>query len=308
MAELLEQFRHFCGNLDTVPGLAPHMARLKISARLLPALTEPTGFRGRGFARLGGVLREWVDCFEDSPECFSPHLYSPLERLADLLEEILARRDRGAGAAELAEDAGWRAAVASFRHAGTPLAVLEDVDDQFRRWQGRWNADTLTPVQEQQLHHRWLRLRRMGDHLFRAGNESGRPGTSRSGGGDRPRIVLLVDSTFRRDRITAKLVEHDYRVEVPADTGQALDFLNSGLVPRAVLCDNLEPTRHLAGVRDGLAAGPLAARVPLVLIGGGSGPGSADLHRAKSLGAAGAWREPYDPVDLHRILQRLSQP
>jgi CheY-like chemotaxis protein len=308
LAELLEQFRHFCGFLETVPGMASHMARIKVAARLLSALAETSGSGGKGFSRLGGVLGEWVECFESSPESFPLHLYSPLERLADFLEEILAKRDRGFGAGELAADAGWQATVASFRHAGTPLAVLEDVDDQLRRWGYRWNADNLTPVQEQQLYHRWLSLRNRGDVLFPAGTGQGGPAESPGQASGSPLVVLLVDSTFRRDQITEKMTDYEYRVEIPCDPEQALEFLAAGNVPRAVLCDNLEPTRHLARVREGLLEGPFPEKVPLVLIVGGSSNDTADLQRAKSLGALGAWREPYDPADLHRILQRLSQP
>ena len=309
LAELLQRFRHFCGTPETVSGMASHLTRIKVSARLLTALAGSSGSRGDGFARLGGVLGEWVACFESSPESFPLHLHSPLERLADYLEEILAWRDQGDPASGLAADGGWSAVLASFRHAGTPLAVLEDVDDQFRRWGYRWNVDNLTPVQERQLYRRWLSLRKKGDVLFQTGGggdhlDEGGSGPGRSA----PLLLLLVDSTFRRDQITEKLAGHDYRLEVPCDPGQTLEFLTSGSVPRAVLCDNLEPTRHLDRVRDGLAAGTATVTVPLVLVVGSSSTGAADLQRAKSLGAEGAWREPYDPADLQRILQRLSQP
>ncbi len=309
LAELLQRFRHFCGTRETVSGMASHLTRIKVSARLLTALDESSGSRGEGFARLGGVLGEWVTCFESSPESFPIHLYSPLERLADYLEEILARRDQGVPASELAADGGWSAVLASFCHAGTPLAVLEDVDDQFRRWGARWDVDSLTPVQERQLYRRWLSLRKRGDVLFQVGGrrnhlEEDGPGSDRGA----PLLLLLVDSTFRRDQITEKLAGHVFRVEIPCDPGQTLEFLAAGSLPRAVLCDNVEPTRHLDRVRDGLAEGTAAGTVPLVLIVGSSSTGAADLQRAKSLGAEGAWREPYDPADLQRILQRLSQP
>ncbi|MEN8006726.1 MAG: hypothetical protein ABFS42_06890 [Candidatus Krumholzibacteriota bacterium] len=309
LAELLQRFRHFCGTLEAVPGMASHLARLKVSARLLGAVARPTEPGGDDFTRLGGVLGEWVTCFESSPESFPHHLNHPFERLADYLEEILAGRDQGVTAAVLAADGGWGAAVASFRNAGTPLAVLEEIDDQLRRWQGRWTEDSLTPVQEQQLHRRWLSLRKKGDVLFGvvAADPAGVAGRQGSADGV-PVYLLLVDSGFRRDQIREKLAHHDYRVEIPCDPTQALEFLAAGPPPRAVLCDNLEPTRYLAGVRDGLSARSGMVSVPLVLVVGSSSGGSAGLQRARSLGAAGAWGEPYDPGDLHRILQRLSQP
>ncbi len=309
MVELLKRFHHFSGPMEPALEMAPHLARIKVSARLLAALGQPSGPVAEGFVRLGGVLKEWVVFFESSPESFPLHLSFPLEHLADYLEELLARCDQGASAVELARDAGWQAVLALFRHAGTPLAVLEEVEDLFRRWGRRWTDEILTPVQEQRLSRRWFSLRKKGDVLFHldAGQEP-RPEGLRSPAGGSPEILLLVDSTFRRDQIRDNLTDRDYRVKMPRDPAQALEFLAAGPAPRAVLCDNLEPTRHLARLRKGLSSLPGAAKIPLVLVVGSSLAGVADQERACSLGAVAAWQEPFDPVVLNRILQRLSQP
>ncbi len=309
LAELLKRFRHFSGPLEPAPGMGSHLARIRVSARLLAALDRPSGPVAEGFIHLGGVLGEWVTFFESSPKSFPLHLAFPLERLADYLEELLARRDQGVSTAELIRDVGWRAVLASFRHAGTPLATLEEVEDLFRRWGRRWTDENLTPVQEQRLRRRWLSLRKRGDVLFK--NDGGRePWAEDLNDPVRgsPEILLLVDSTFRRDQIRDKLTDRDFRVELSCDPAQALEFLAAGSVPRAVLCDNLEPTRHLACLREGLSSLPGAADIPLVLVVGSSFAGAADEERARSLGAVAAWREPFDPVDLNRILQRLPQP
>jgi len=307
LAELLKRFRHFSGPMTPASGMGSHLARIKVSARLLAALDRSSGSVTEGFIRLGGVLGEWVTFFESSPESFPHHLSSPLERLADYLEELLASRDQGVPAAELDRDMGWRAVLASFRHAGTPLAVLEEVDDLFRKWGRRWTDENLTPAQEQRLRRRWLSLRKKGDALFHVdkGPESW-TGNLPSPARGYPEVLLLVDSTFRRDQIRDKLTDRDYRVEVPCDPAQALEFLAAGPAPRAVLCDNLEPTRHLACLREGLSSLPGAANIPLVLVVGSPLAGAADEERARSLGAVAAWREPFDPVELNRILQRLS--
>ena len=81
-------------------------------------------------------------------------------------------------------------------------------------------------------------------------------------------ILLLVDSTFRRDEIRDKLIERDYQVEIPCDPAQALEYLAAGQAPRAVLCDNLEPTLHLANLREGLSSLEGGERIPLVLVHG----------------------------------------
>lgn len=309
LAELLTRFRHFSGPMDPTSGMAPHLSRIKVSARLLTALDPSPGRASEGFARLGGVLTEWVHSFEASPESFPPQLVSPIHRLADYLEELLVRRDQGVTPVELERDTGWGAVLASFRHAGTPLAVLEDVEDLFSRWGRRWNDENLTPAQEQQLLRRWLSLRKRGDVLFQV-KEGPRLWADdlRNPAHEFPQILLLVDSRFRRDEIRDKLIDRNYRVEIPCDSAQTLEFLAAGPSPRAILCDNLEPTRHLARLRQGLASFAEQPNIPLVLVVGSSLTGAQDDDRARSLGAVAAWREPFDPVDLDRILQRLSQP
>ncbi|MCK9995944.1 MAG: response regulator [Candidatus Krumholzibacteria bacterium] len=307
LAELLKRFRHFSDPMEPAPGMVSHLVRIKVSARLLTALDRSPGRASEGFVRLGGVLSEWVNYFEASPESFPLHLVSPVQRLADYLEKLLVRRDQGVPAVELDRDAGWRAVLVSFQHAGTPLAVLEDVEDLFDKWGRRWNDENLTPVQEQQLLRRWLSLKIRGDVLFQM-DEGPKPWPA----GhlvpvhDFPEILLLVDSTFRRDEIRDKLTNRNYRVETPCDPDQALELLAANPAPRVVLCDNMEPTRHLVRLREGLSSLMGVTEIPLVLVVGSTLAGTVDDERARSLGAVAAWREPFDPVDLGRILQCLS--
>jgi len=308
LAELLQQFRHFSSPVKPIPEMGGHLARIKVSARLLAGLDELPGLEHESFSRLGGVLEEWAAFYDSSPESFPLHLTSPLGRLTTFLEEVMTRRDRGVTSAELAGDPGWLRARDSFRHAGTPLAVLEEVEGLFKRWERRWNESNLTPVQEKQLRRRWLSLRKSGDAMFRLFDGREPMGQDCRETVLVPGVLLLVDSRFRRDQIRDKLTKHGFRVEIPCDPAQALEFLRTGPAPQAVLCDNLEPTRHLASVKEGLAIRSGAEDVPLVLVVGSSLAGPTDQERAKALGAMAAWREPFDPMDLKRILQRLSQP
>jgi len=310
LAELLRRFRHFSQAHDPDPLLASPLARIRISARLLGALGAEPDPGCEGFVRLGGVLAEWEAGFTSCPESFPASLFRPLERLADFLEEILARRDGGTGIAELAFDEAWARLLDAFRHAGTPLAVMDEVDDLFRRWGGRWTQENLTPVQDQQLRGHWRRLRDSGDQLFLAPAEEAPEALDgpepRS---ERPRhLLLLVDSTFRRDQIRNKLAEWDFILEIPRDPQKALELFAAESAPQAVLCDQLEPTRHLSRLRQGLEALPGAPKVPLILVTSASGSPGREQAMASALGAEAAWSEPYHPGELHRILQRLSQP
>ncbi len=309
LAELLERFRHFSGLREPAPGMASHLARIKVSARLLAAVVQAPGPAGEGFVRLSGVLAEWVARFESSPESFPLHLVFPLGRLADFLEELLAKRDQGSAPAELYRDTGWESALESFRHSGTPLAVLDEAEALFRKWGRRWSESNLTPAQEQRLKGRWLNLRKRGDVLFfPAERQVHRMEESGDSATEPAEILLLVDSAFRREEIREKLSDRNYRVDLPCDPGQALEYLAIGPAPRAILCDNLEPTRHLVRMKEGLASVPMGAKIPLVLVVGSSLADASDRERARLLGAGAAWKEPFDPIELNRILQRLSQP
>jgi CheY-like chemotaxis protein len=306
LAELLERFRHFSGLIEPAPGMVSHLARIKVSARLLASLAQVPGPAGEGFVRLGGVLSEWVARCESSPESLPLHMAFPLGRLADYLEELLTKRDQGVLPKELGQDPGWEAALDSFRHAGTPLAVLDEVEVLFRKWGSRWSESNLTPAQEQRLQRRWLSLRKRGDVLFFAAQRLAPPDDdSMDSASASEEILLLVDSSFRREEIRDKLTDRNYRVELPCDPAQALEFLATGPVPRAILCDNLEPTKHLTRMKEGMARTPNGAKIPVVLVVGSSLAGAADGERALQLGAVAAWREPFDPVEFHRILQRL---
>jgi CheY-like chemotaxis protein len=309
VAELLKRFRHFSGEAEVAPGLASHLARIKVSARLLTSAGLPTESAREDFARLTGVLTELVARYESVPESLPHHLGPPVARLADYLEEIMLRLDGGVPLSEAAGDAGWATIQASFSNAGTPLAVLEDADDLLRKWGNRWSADGLTPIQVKNLGRRWQELKSKGDRLFCSGEirEPGVHGFS----GDRaasPVVFLLLDSTFRRDQLREKLIGCGYGVTVPTDPGQALKLLETGPAPEAVLCDNLEPTRHLVRFLCELSNSRAERIPPCVLVVSTSLGPESDDDRARGLGAVASWTDPFDLEDLRRILQRLSQP
>lgn len=309
LAELLEQFRLFSGPMEPSPGIASQLARIKVAARLLAVLGSSSNRFEDGFPRLGGVLSEWVTFFESSPESFPIHLTFAFERLADFLEELLVRRDQGTSGTALAADGGWPAILAAFRNAGTPLAVLEEVDDLLGRWGRRWSEDNLTPAQAEQLQQRWFAVRSRGDAQFMLEARPASGGRSFVNGGAPDRLALLVvDSSFRRDQIVDILSQLEIRIEIPGDVDRALEFLAAGIRPEVILCDNLEPTRHLARLREGLAGIQDTEDIPLVMIAGNGVAGREGRKKDATRGNAAIWREPFDPWELNRILQRLSHP
>jgi CheY-like chemotaxis protein len=309
VAELLKRFRHFDGVAQVAPGLASHLARIKISARLLPGAGLPAETARAGFVRLSGVLAELVARYESVPESLPRNLAPPVARLADYLEEVLGRLDDGVPLATVALDGGWGTVQASFENAGTPLEVFEDVEDLFRKWDRRWALDDLTPIRAKDLGRRWRRLKEQGDHLFLAGEFTGaEPGRADAGPPGAPSLVLLVDSSFLRERIRDKLQEAGFRVELPEDPGRTLAHLEREPAVQAVLCDNLEPTRHLVRLAAEVADHSMGRVPPFILVAGGALVHEEGDRRARALGAQAVWADPFRAADLRRILQRLSQP
>ena len=309
VAELRKRFRHFDGEAQGAPGLASHLARIKISARLLPSAGLPAETAREGFVRLSGVLAERVARYESVPESLPRNLGPPVARLADYLEEVLDRLDDGTPLATVALDTGWGTVQASFENAGTPLEVFEDAEDLFRKWDRRWALDDLTPIRAKDLGRRWRRLNEPGDRLFLAGEyNQAAPDLADAGPPGAPILVLLVDSSFLRERLRDRLQEAGFRVEVPEDPGRARELLEREPTVQAVLGDNLEPTRHLVRLAAEVAEHAMGRVPPFILVAGGALVHGEGDRRARALGAEAAWADPFRAADLRRILQRLSQP
>jgi CheY-like chemotaxis protein len=109
-------------------------------------------------------------------------------------------------------------------------------------------------------------------------------------------VVLLVTSGFRRDQVRRRLEQHGRTVSEAPDAAAAAGHARRG--DALVVCDNLEPVKHLAHVLELLGADP-AARRRVVMVTGGS-PGRGEVDRGRALGLGGVWGEPYDPMQLAR--------
>jgi len=151
------------------------------------------------------------------------------------------------------------------------------------------------------LRRRWADLRRYGDALF-AAPDSGRSGDARKPDGGPRTIWLVVDSSFRRSQLQQILAAGGFRIKVadnPAAAVAACLETSGG----TMICDNLEPSSHLLGVRRALTASGAVNQVPVILIApAAAGAEPQARERALRLGATGLWLEPFTLSSLQQIL------
>jgi CheY-like chemotaxis protein len=116
------------------------------------------------------------------------------------------------------------------------------------------------------------------------------------------RILLLVSGLLRASALHERLKIASYQVVPCSDPKEAAKQLRTGKVFQAVLCDQVEPTRHLSRLIRLLLKQTGVVVAPLVLV---TGIQQGDLTgHARDLGAAGAWTPPYRPSQLQEIIRR----
>ena len=104
------------------------------------------------------------------------------------------------------------------------------------------------------------------------------------------------------DQIQRKLESAGYEVTAPPDLTAAGIDLDAHDTPAVVICDNLEPTNHLRLLRQNIGVDPRRAVPQFVLLAAGRGATEAEARRSRSLGAIGAWCEPFAVADLQNVL------
>jgi len=112
-------------------------------------------------------------------------------------------------------------------------------------------------------------------------------------------VLLLVSGVLRTSALHEKLRIADYQVVLCSDIDEVVAQLRSGKAFRAALCDQVEPTRHLARLAKRLRQSGLVTP-PLIMVTGSSWSKLAD--HACRLGAAGVWCPPYRTSDLTALL------
>jgi two-component system, chemotaxis family, sensor histidine kinase and response regulator PixL len=120
-------------------------------------------------------------------------------------------------------------------------------------------------------------------------------------------VILVVDDSINVRRFVALTLErHGYRVEQAKDGLEALEKVQGGLVPNAVICDLEMPRMDGYGFLANVKAIDYAKHVPVVMLTSRSG----QKHRklAMNLGAADYFAKPFNEADMLATLTRLITP
>jgi CheY-like chemotaxis protein len=303
LAELVHRLRRFFGPEDScdvrdtrsahaspespliLPATLPRLMAV-VSLLEAPQLTERT----RPLASLAPDLRRLVDLVDEHQELNPAWLEPALDHLAQGLEWGLVGLDRGLPAGKIANAPQWLGLMSRLSAAGTPLAVMDELDACCQDWEDVWADRLLSDVEENLLRTRWQTFREYGDAMFggQEKSQSDQPGLGWQ-------VVLLVAGKLRREQLTHKLNGLGYGVLKVENVAEVLARNAQEGPVRAIICDNQEPTNHLAslaslGQQLQTADGGLP---PLILVGPASGHSQGAPHRARALGADGLWVEPF---------------
>jgi CheY-like chemotaxis protein len=280
---------------------------LKMAGLLLGGVAEAA--QDRSLGRFSAALTDFMEFLTENPGACPPHLEPVLDRLLGFLEGLLHKADEGIPHAELTRDPGWELMLSSFRQAGTPLAVCDDIEHLLQRWADQWLGQPMASDQEIQLRQRWRNVRRSADALLDrtvalSSTRIGQPATTRPARprADKGEFLLLIAGVLRREQIRQKLLTSGFYVDIARDVDEATELCAAGAIPTALICDNLEPSNHLREIRARLTETLPERLPPLVLIATGSGPARHLERRAAALGARGVWAEPFQVEDLARFL------
>jgi hypothetical protein len=251
----------------TRPGALP---RALVACRLLHFHSQE-----RGQAELADwlvAMRDLLTWLQVHPQAGSPFDPEALEQLCALQEQALRLRDAGGDP------------------SGTVLA------SRLAAWQRHFKSP---PSPQQSPVSGWTE----------PGPESATPGRTEPWP-ESPRVkgdgvlVLLVPS-FRSGSLLRRLQQTGLVPIVCAEPNEAWDRLRSGGPFRVLICDNLQPQRHLSCWRELVAASGESPPLPVVLVCHSSQAGMDRLARLG--GAIGVWRPPHREADLLAILERTDR-
>ena len=326
LRDLLTNLRAFprAGERGRVP---PSLPRAVVGARLLAAASE-----AGGEASLSHWLRTWQELLEfleinppadparqaceRSLAAFADHAEEVLRRLdsGDLPEDLLTEERRSGFQESLAaalaaaepgpQDSQVRCPLMSQlgiqdgRSAEVYLALLHEMLDNLR----------LPPAgsrEAEQLARRWADIRALGDRRFPMAEDMPRSPALRrtvpapAGARNAGRILLLCDISLRSGELFGRLGAAGYGVEICGEPRAVLERLAGRDPPRILICDNLEPSRHLQRLAALLET--WEGFVPRIILATGGSRRSME-QLARRLGARGVWAPPYRVESLQELI------
>lgn len=113
---------------------------------------------------------------------------------------------------------------------------------------------------------------------------------------DHGAVLVVDDDAAVREALSDVLIEEGYRVLCAADGREALDLIESGEAPCLVLLDLTMPRLNGWEVLEQLAADPVLAAIPVVVLTGAS---------ASQLAALSAPAVLRKPVDFDALLHTV---
>jgi two-component system, chemotaxis family, sensor histidine kinase and response regulator PixL len=117
-------------------------------------------------------------------------------------------------------------------------------------------------------------------------------------------LIMVVDDSINVRRFVALTLERNgYRVEQAKDGLEALEKVQAGLVPSAVICDLEMPRMDGYGFLANVKAIDFAKHVPVIMLTSRSGPKHRKL--AMNLGAADYFAKPFNEADMLATLAKL---
>jgi len=115
-------------------------------------------------------------------------------------------------------------------------------------------------------------------------------------------VLLIEDDADIRESIASLLEQEGYRVDTACNGREALDRLEQlGSAPDVILLDLMMPVLDGAGFRSEQEKSPAFAQIPVVVVSGDGNP----LPKAKSLGAAGWLKKPFEAGELLAVVDRV---
>jgi CheY-like chemotaxis protein len=326
LRDLLTNLRAFprAGEGGRIP---PSLPRAVVGARLLAAASEVGGE-----ASLSHWLRTWqelLEFLEINPPADTARqaCERSLAAFADHAEDVLRRLDSGTQPDGLLTEerrAAFQESLAAALAAAEPgsqddrarcplmsqLGIQDgrSVEACLALLHGMLDSLRLPPAgsrEAEQLARRWADIRALGDRCFPAAEGAPRSpaprGTAPAPAGSRNagRILLLCDISLRSGELFARLGAAGYSVEICGEPGAVLERLAGNDPPRILICDNLEPSRHLQRLAALLET--WEGFVPRVVLATGGSQRSME-RLARRLGARGVWAPPYRVESLQELI------